>query len=91
MQIQQQQVQKQQQIQKQEQGVENQQQQVQEKEVSFESFTYASRPSVLNKAIFKNDPFPGMNGRVGIGDIINIPAQAGKAAGQCGGLFMAIG
>ena len=83
----QQQVQQQHQIQHQQQ---NQEVKKEQQVASFQSPTYASRPSMLGKAAFKNDPFPGINGRVGLGDIINIPAQAGKAAGTCGGLFMAL-
>ena len=52
--------------------------------------SYSTRPSYINKGAFKNDVTPGLNGKFGFGDIIYTMAQAGKAAGECGGNFMAI-
>ena len=52
--------------------------------------SFASRPSYVNKGIFKQDPVPGLNKRFGFGDIIYTMAQAGKASGACGGNFMAV-
>ncbi len=51
---------------------------------------YSSRPNYVNKGIFKKDNLPGLNKRVGFGDIIYTMAQAGKPSGACGGSFMAV-
>ncbi|MBQ9688971.1 hypothetical protein IJV79_05005 [bacterium] len=51
---------------------------------------YSTRPSYMNKGTFRKDDLPGMNKRVGFGDVIYTMAQAGKAAGTCGANFMAI-
>lgn len=70
--------------------VQKQDQQVQNNFDFRNQFDYSSRPSYMNKGIFKKDSFPGINKRVGFGDIIYTMAQAGKPSGACGGSFMAV-
>ena len=94
--IQNQQVQNQQ-IQHQNQQIQNQNHEVKKQDQNVQNnfdfrsqFDYSSRPSYMNKGIFKKDKFPGLNKRVGFGDIIYTMAQAGKPSGACGGSFMAV-
>lgn len=87
--IQNQQIQNQQNL-NQKQEVQKQDQQVQNNFDFKSQLDYSSRPSYLNKGIFKKDNLPGLNKRVGFGDIINTMAQAGKEAGVCGSMFMAV-
>ena len=68
-----------------------QQQSVQQQVFEEKSMmTFATRPSYMNKGIFKKDSVPGINPNFGFGDILYTMAQAGKASGACGGNFMCI-